>query len=327
MNLNDRFNKLRENLKLDPQERLRAEVFHNRLGELLIAAGVAKRTRLQGSLARKTMLPPLKDIDKIIELVDDLRDLLTGPNGPRKAMGMIRDALAPHLPGVSFEIKKHALGISVPGESFAFDAVPAFNPEDGSRWIVIADTEDEAWEPSNTYVLIDTIAARNQLCDGKFIHQVRMIKQACRQAGLAELLPGLHIETFAYAAILKSIDHSDAVAKALRAGADMLGSPYSDPTGVDQISDRLDARNIATSKSTMQRVANEAERAIVAARAGDEGGAATIWSDIFGDAFPRPNAGDRSYLEHLHRGGAVLPSASTPRTPTTRAWRCPGSGW
>jgi hypothetical protein len=58
MNLNDRFETLDDNLKLDPAERARAVTAHNHLTAVLVADRVAKRTRLQGSFARKTMLPP-----------------------------------------------------------------------------------------------------------------------------------------------------------------------------------------------------------------------------------------------------------------------------
>ena len=42
--------------------------------------------------------PKLKDIDKVVELVDDLSDSLKKPGGSRQAMSLIKDALAPHLP-------------------------------------------------------------------------------------------------------------------------------------------------------------------------------------------------------------------------------------
>lgn len=324
MKLNERFDDLHENLKLDRLERKRAETVHNRLGDLLVKAGVAKRTRLQGSFARKTMLAPLHDIDKIVELVDELSDVLSGPDGPRRAMHMIRDALAPHLPGARFELKKHALAITLPDEGFGFDAVPAFNPEDGSGWIVIADTEDRDWEPSNTYLLIDTIARRNQECDGRFVHQVRMVKQAVRTVGLDDVLPGLHSESFAYNAIKETMPHAEAVAAAFAVAAQSLGRTYTDPTGADAISERLEAHDVDKAQDGMQRLADSAAEAQRLAAAGDEDGAARIWADIFGDLFPRPKQVEQDYLAGLY-GGAGLDASGTAsnerRTPRTRPWR------
>ncbi|MCY4104337.1 MAG: nucleotidyltransferase [bacterium] len=324
MNLKQRFDVLDDNIKLSNAVRKEAQDVHNRLGDLVVDAGVAKRTRLQGSFARHTMLgPKLRDIDKVVELDDELWDALNCAGGPQKAISLIHDALAPHLPGTRFEVKKHALAITLPGKEFNFDAVPAFNPEDGSNWIYIADTEDDRWEPSNSYILIDTITVRNQQCDGKFVRQVRMVKQAVHNAGLSDVLPGLHVETFTYYAVSAAVDHADAVAATLAIGAQLLGGTYSDPTGTDQISARLSAAAVARAKSGMQHLAGRAAEAQRLAADGKETAAAHIWVEIFGDPFPHPRADEKSRLQSLNTGaGAAATGATAARhTPITRAWR------
>ena len=324
MNLKERFGALNDNLKLNPEVRERAEKVHNHLGDLLVKAGVAKRTRLQGSLARHTMRgPKLHDIDKVVELHDSWREALLSPGGPQKAISLVRDALAPHLPGARFETKKHACAIALPGDGFNFDAVPAFNSEDGTGWIHIADTDDDRWEPSSTYILIGAIAARNQACDGRFVRQVRMAKQAVHEAGLSDLLPGLHIETFAYQAITSAVDHAQGVATTLSIGAQLLGGTYTDPTGTDRISDRLPPADVAAAKGEMVRLAGQAAEAQRLAATGSETAAAHIWADIFGQPFPRPGNGEKSFLQGLHTGAGIGATGATAarRTPTTRAWR------
>jgi len=321
MNLSESFDALDDNLKLDPAERDRAIEAHNRLGDLLVAAGVAKRTRLQGSFARKTMLPPLKDIDKVIELVDTFKEILAGPGGPEKAMLIIQEILEEEMPGVTFEVKQHALGIVVPGDGFDFDAVPAFNEEDGTGWIKIADIDDDDWEPSNTYLLIDTIADRNEACEGRFVRQVRMVKQAVKIAGID--IPGLHVEAFAYDAVTTEMDHSAAVTATLSWAASALQGAYTDPTGVDRLDERLDSIQKGQARAGFQRLADLATKAQRLAGDGDEDGAALIWRDIFGDPFPKPDTA-KDFLQQLHGGsgitsiGTVTPSVSTPKT---RAWR------
>lgn len=324
MNLKQRFDALDDNIKLSDSVREQAQKAHNHLGDLVVAAGVAKRTRLQGSFARHTMLgPKLRDIDKVVELDDKWWDDLKDAGGPQKAISLIRDALAPHLPGARFEAKKHALAITLPDNGFNFDAVPAFNPKDGSDWIYIADTEADRWEPSNTYILIDTIAARNQECDGKFVRQVRMAKQAVRNAGLSDVLPGLHVETFTYYAVTTAVDHADAVAATLAMGAQLLGRPYDDPTGEDRISDRLSEAAVARAKSGMEHLASCAAKAQRLAAEGKEIAAAHIWAEIFGEPFPHPGADEKASLQSLNTGAAAAATGATAarRTPTTRAWR------
>lgn len=324
MNLKERFDALDENLKLDPAIRRQAEQSHNQLGNLLVRAGVAKQTRLQGSLARHTVRgPELHDIDKVVELADSLLETLAEPGGSQKAISIIHDVLVPDLPGATFASKKHALAITLPGNGFNFDAVPAFNPEDSTGWIHIADIDDERWEPSNTYILIDTVVARNQACDGRFVRQVRMAKQAVHQAGLSDLLPGLHIESFAYAAVATTVDHAKAVAATLLVGSQLLGCIYTDPTGADQISDRLAPADIAAAKAGMLSLAELATEAQRLAAAGDETASTRVWADIFGKPFPRPENGEKRFLQSLYAGAGVATTGAITagRTPTTRAWR------
>lgn len=104
MDLHQRFEVLDENLKLDPVERKRAIAVHHSISDRLLEAGLAKRTRLQGSFARKTMLPPLHDIDMVIELADWLQNLLATPDGPEQAMKLIRAVLKPRFPGARFAV-------------------------------------------------------------------------------------------------------------------------------------------------------------------------------------------------------------------------------
>ena len=324
MNLKQRFDALDDNIKLSDSVREQAQKVHNHLGDLVVAAGVAKRTRLQGSFARHTMLgPKLRDIDKVVELDDSWQASLKGPGGSQKAISLVQDTLAPHLPRAKFETKKHALAITLPGNGFNFDAVPAFNPEDSSGRIEIADTEDDRWEPSNTYILIDTIRARNQQCDGMFVHQVRMVKQAVRIAGLSDVLPGLHVETFTYYAVTTAADHADAVTDTLAKGVELLGAGYYDPTGTDPIFTRLSPTAVAAAKDGLQRLSGQAAEAQRLAALGNELAAAHIWAQIFGEPFPHPGADETASLQSLNTGvGAAATGATAARrTPTTRAWR------
>jgi hypothetical protein len=321
MTLKERFEALDTNLKLDDGARSAAIEAHNKLNDLLVDAGIAKRTRLQGSFARKTMLPPLHDIDKVIELVDSLAEELKTAGGPLKAFELIRDVIADAEPGATFKVKKHAVGIVLPGQDFDFDAVPAFSDETSdTKWIEIADTEDDAWEASNTYELISTISTRNQDCEGLFVRQVRMVKQAAKAAGVD--LPGLHLETFAYNAITTKMSHPVAVEAALATAAQMLLGDYTEPTGVDTISARLTDTERAVAQLAMSKLATRAAEASKLAADGQEDAAARIWSEILGDPFPAPD--DTETLRGLNRGlglGTTGLLTTQHHTPRTRPWR------
>ncbi len=95
VNLNQRFGALDDNLKIDAEQLKRARDLHRQIGDYLIEAGIATGSRLQGSLARSTMEPPLHDIDKVIEINPSLADELAGQDGPERAMAIIRNADRP----------------------------------------------------------------------------------------------------------------------------------------------------------------------------------------------------------------------------------------
>lgn len=319
MNLAQRFAAADDNLKLDPDEHKRAIDAHNRLGAVLVRAGIAKRTRLQGSFVRKTMLPPLHDVDKVIELDESLRDEMEGSAvGPRWVMDLISQAVAPEFPDATFEVKKHSLGITLHESGLDFDAVPAFTEEDRSGWIKIADTAAMAWKPSNTYQLIDTISARNQACDGRFVHQVRMAKRVVSVAGVSDSLPGLHVETFCYHAITETVSHPDAVLASLQKAVELLGTSYCDPTGADQISDRLQSHQVAKASAVLAQLAARAAEAVACA-VKDERAAALLWTELLGDVFPSPADEEQEVLRRLYAAPALLAPAAARATPT-RAW-------
>lgn len=326
MTVQDGFGHLLDNLKLDPDEVKRARAVHNELSDLLIAKGVAVRTRLQGSFARKTMLRPLKDVDKIIELRTEHEGLLREPGGTEAAFAMIRDAVQSKFPMAWFEPKRHALCIHLPDCPFDFDAVPAFNtPATDTGMIEIANTDDDTWDESNTYILIAAVQKRNDDCSGAFIHQVRMAKQAFKTHGVK--IPGLHIETFAYRAVTTKTDHPAAVLAILDKAVAMLAGDYMDLTDFDRISDKVDESERITARATLTRVAADARRAVDLAAEGDEHGACTIWRNVFGDNFPMPGpAPAKQGISNLFKGGSVLGGVTTAVRPSnpanpTRSWR------
>src|SRR5437870_13221021 len=110
-----------ESLKLDPKERAAAEKCHNEVSELLRSVGLIVCAFLQGSFARKTMIRPLRDIDKIVVLAPRLRALT-----PDQVMDAIQRVLAARYPDVTFRRTRHALQVDFGPTTFYFDIVPAW---------------------------------------------------------------------------------------------------------------------------------------------------------------------------------------------------------
>lgn len=58
------FDRLDEALRLDRGELAEARAFHDQITQQLKELGLIRDAFLQGSLARKTMVAPLRDVDK-----------------------------------------------------------------------------------------------------------------------------------------------------------------------------------------------------------------------------------------------------------------------
>lgn len=318
------FDEFDENLKLDPEERRAAEKLHNEITELLKEAGLIILAFLQGSFARKTMIAPLRDIDKVVILAASMEGL-----SPDEVMTRIQNVLAAQYPDATFERSRHALKVDFGEESFYFDTVPAWETTTDDDDVLIANRDTGNWDRSNTRELIRTVAERNQETGGLFIHQVRMGKQAIANL-LDGLIPGLHVESWAYDVINEALAHDEAAARILEAGADLLGGQYYEPTGVDMISERLKPDVIAAAKPVIEKAARDARTAVKLAKNGDHDGAIAVWHQIFGDEFPAPAAQDEeATLRRSFTGGSVTPAgtisataAGSQKAQPVRPWRC-----
>lgn len=317
------FDKFDDNLKLDPAERARAEAIHNEITALLIAKRLIVQAFLQGSFRRKTMIAPLRDVDKVVVLHPDLEGLDLD-----KVMDRLEEVLRVAFPNALFHRTRHSLQIDFGADSFSFDTVPAWESTTDDDDVCIANRETSGWERSNTRQLIRVVAERNQDTDGVWIHQVRMAKQVVKHL-LDGIIPGLHIESWAYLAIADKVPHDEALTRILEEGADLLGSRYTEPTGVDVISDRLKPDVIAIAKQVLGQTARRAREARSLTESGDHNEAIRIWRELCGDCFPEAQAQDAATaLSRAFHGGAVTTSGTISTSQQgvqanvpTRSWR------
>jgi Second Messenger Oligonucleotide or Dinucleotide Synthetase domain len=319
----DAFEEYDENLKLDPEERPAAEKVHNEVTDLLIDKGLIVTAFLQGSFRRKTMIAPLRDIDKIVVLHPDLVGLAAD-----EVMDRIEAELRNAYTHAIFTRTRHALQIDFGAATFSFDTVPAWESDTDDDDVLIANRDTGGWDRSNTRELIRVIADRNLATGGVWIHQVRMAKQVVKYL-LDGIVPGLHIESWAFIAVGDKVAHDEALAQILECGASHIGGTYTEPTGVDMISARLKPDVVATALPVLMEAARRAREARNLSLAGDHGEAIRIWHDLCGDCFPEPAAQDAATaLGRAFQGGAVTSMGTVTtsqmgfqRSQPTRSWR------
>jgi hypothetical protein len=319
-------------IALDSQQRKRAQERHLKVTEVLVSAGVAASTFLQGSFARKTMRRPLKDVDVVVLLPDAFAEQLPAPFGPGKAFELFKQPLrdAFRETGVQFDVTARpgkALQVVFADCDFTFDLVAAF-PVAGSEDVLIADRDERRWEPSNTRTLKRLIGERNVATGGVFVHQVRMVKELKAQHPELETICGLVVESLTYRAVTRKVAAPDAIAATLRFAATAVLGPVFDPTGVDDLAAGWSRQQRQTFAVVFAAAADRAEEALRLQRAGDEPAAVEAWRALLGEEFP--SAPKQSAAQAL-RGLAAGSVTSTGRvTPTqagvqvqrpTRSWR------
>ncbi|MGW0702129.1 SMODS domain-containing nucleotidyltransferase [Streptomyces sp. NPDC002867] len=324
------FDAFDEELNLDARERMSAQERHNDITDLLVSAGLAIGTFLQGSFARKTMLKPLKDVDMVIRMHPRLKEILRRPGGPAHAMHLIREALADEYPEAQFDVDDapaHALQVTFPDLDFTFDLVPALD-EDAGEIVYIADRENDIWEWCNTRTLNRITSTRNQATGGRFVHQVRMLKSYKKDHAILGDTCGLLWEALAYDAVTGPLEHSQALAVTLAHAAQAVTRPVLDPTGVDDLTADW---TIAQRTAYATALATAARRAAEARRLEEDGqhaAAIEIWHDLLGTPFPAAETQSAADALRALAAGSITstgravpsPRGQQPSRPV-RSWR------
>lgn len=329
----DAFKAFDKKLKLDPAVTQQARDVAADLEQCLSDAGLLQSRLLQGSFGRKTMRPPLKDVDMVVVLPDALAEHPATPGMSEWAMDKFRRAIvaANVVPGVAFDVEEthaHALQLTIPGLDFTVDLVPAFeteSPDDG--WLYIADREKDQWtKRSDVRRLRDKVAARNQHCGGVWVNQVRQAKQSLdRDAEVNGLVCGLLVESVAYEAVTKKMAPQQAMVATFTTAVDKLTGPY---TGLAQ--DDLTGKWSGVERAHVLRFFEGHRRKAVEAvrleRAGDPVAAVHLWRDVFGHLFPQTDVGFTERLKTISQvGGAVtsdgLLTTAAGNARPSRPWR------
>ena len=319
---NEAFERFDDALKLDPAQRIQAEKIHNEITAILQEAGLIVSAFLQGSFARKTMIAPLRDVVKVVILDPSLSGLT-----PDEVMDRIERCLGKPYPDVRFDRTRHSLQIDFGEDTFYFDTVPSWESTTDDDDICIANRDTYGWQRSNSRELMRMVAKRNSDTGGLFIHQVRMGKQAIKEL-VDGIVPGLHVESWAYIEITEAIAFDEAVTLILEAGARLLGGNYTEPTGVDTISARLKPEIIAEAKPVLAEAARRAHEARALTAAGDHNEAIRIWRSMLGDCFPEPEEqDDATALRNAFHGGTVTSEGAVSSTGAGRQVARPTRSW
>jgi hypothetical protein len=319
-------------LNLDPREREWAQRRHREITEVLVAAGLATSTFLQGSFARKTMLKPLKDVDMVIVLAEVHRHRWFGPGkgGPAAAMAAIRQAISVRWPAARFDVDQraaHALQVQFPDCAFTFDLVPAFEDLGSAEDVFIADRKLDRWEPSNTRTLGRLIRERNVATSGAFVHQARMGKSYKSNQPALEKLCGLVIESLWYVAITVRMSHPIATVSAFEHAAAAVLGEVLDPTGVEDLAKEWSPAERLLLSHTFEIAAKRGREALRLADDGEHQAAIEIWFEVFGEPFPAPSTQSAAQALGALTAGSVTSAGRAVTSMHGAQVNRPGRSW
>jgi hypothetical protein len=317
-------------ISLDIRERDRAQARHREVSDCLIEAAIAQSTFLQGSFSRKTMRRPLKDVDIVVVLPAHFWPELE--QQPAKALDLFKQPLRNRFRGiVRFDVHDHpakALQVIFDDCPFTFDLVAGFEDPRGGEDVFIANRETGAWDRSNSRTLRRVIAERNQETNGRFVHQVRMVKEFKAQHPELEELCGLACESLTYAAVTREMQHAGAIGTTLRYAASAVMGPVMDPTGVDDLTVKWRFEQRVSFAAVFRSGADRAEEALGLDADGSPVASIDVWCSILGEDFPAASPQSESEALRYLAGGSVT---STGRATSTlrgaqplrpaRAWR------
>lgn len=314
--VSEAFSELDEQLKLSPDTHAEAKRIREELEETLKAAGLEVSSLIQGSYGRKTMRPPLKDVDLVVLACDAAGKNSNGEWDIEAYVRRVKVAICEsgRFPGVRFDdggVSKRPLQLSLPDINFTVDVVPA--RESGSPgWLLLGDRVEGTWDyPSDVRVLLQKVSARNQQCGGKWVRQVRMAKSALTgDSRVKDLVSGFLIESAAYDVVLTSTTHPRAVAAILAQLASVSRGEY---TGLGQ-NDLTDGWSSDDRRHVIEffnERAQSAQHAVRAEERGDEEEAIRLWKLSLGSSFPAPSQSFFDTLADVNTvGGGLTPAGA-----------------
>ncbi|POX38011.1 nucleotidyltransferase [Streptomyces sp. Ru73] len=280
-------------LALEPGRYERARRRHRQITAALKNAGLIESSCLQGSFARKTRIAPLDDVGMVMVFHRRFARLVKRPGGASDAMAMLCDAVTEAFPGSRFgddDRTSRALQITFPDLDVTFGLTPAL-ADPRCTDLLTADWERDSWERSTVRTLNRVIGRHDHATDGRFVHQVRMLKALRTAHPALRETRGLLWEALAYEAVSGPRQHTDAIATALAHAAEAVSGPVLDPTGTQDLTEDWTADLRSARAEVLAALAAQAAEARRRERDGDHAGAIRIWHGVFGDPFPATAAG------------------------------------
>lgn len=239
-----------------------------------IAFGCSVDTLFGGSVAKKTYIDGLSDVDSLFIFPDD-RDML--PHNLLKKIEKILNS----KPGKSVEVSTGNLAVTITYNNGPdIQIIPAIQNDEH---IQIPNFEDGTWSEIDPVKFSKVLTKRNQECQGKLIPTIKLAKAINSNLPERLQLSGYHIESLAVAAFK---DYSGAKTTAsmlplfFEKASKLVLKPITDKTGqsvhVDEYLGKANSEQRQTASHTLLRLYKRMLNA-------SDARSRELWLDLFGE--------------------------------------------
>lgn len=279
--INQSFDQLRRALTPDPARAKRAQGVANHVrDQLRHHLDGLRETFLTGSVARKTAIRPLDDVDVFVVLDPAIH---TRSTTPHETLRLLQRALKKALPqSVELRFQTRSIGLRYSGNDIRLDLVPAL--PDGERY-TIPDRERDAWINTAPRAQKALLNAADQRIGGQLRPLIRLAKCARRHRFAA--LRSYHLEVMAWSAFTAPPGaYADGFTALLGHLAETVIQRIPDPTHQGGPRLALDHADRLDLQRRIREAHASAQRALDHAAAGRLEKAHAQWRHVFGGAWP-----------------------------------------
>lgn len=324
MQVSTAFDRLQTAVNASPDQLATARERRDKFTEAFASEGDTTGSFLSGSLARRTMIDPIHDVDFVVlyeasEHPDwggpgsSAEDALSYVGGRvNRLLGSTNGTVAKlvRLARVRNHVVKCFVDDPDDDDPFHVDLLPAIRQDNGR--LLIPEKLSMNWIEADPEDLIERVAKRQTAWD-QFVPMVRLLKRWNRDVAKTEM-KSLTTEVLAYSCIpdwytTDDTDYRpDALSAFFTAAVVAIDEPICDPAGIcGEIQPDLDTGAV---KRVLQDASDAAYLALAAQRRGDDHPAICQWRKVFGDLMPAPPEGCGKPATGV---GAAATAAVTPR--------------
>lgn len=285
--VDDAFSNCKSALETTTTEDTFASKKHKDIREHVEASWELDDHFLTGSYRRHTKTKKLKDVDMFVVLKAGGEQAVMRQQHPSVVLAALEKILEERYDDVTVDGFACTVRFGSDDEVASFDVVPAFKRKGGGY--EIPDADRSRWIATNPKVHHEQSTAKNDLCSGRFVPFVKMIKGINREAG-EPISPSFLLEAMAHGLVDDQFGrYQDEIVWFLASAAEQITANWADPAGIGpDVNGTMSASERAAAAQALAGWQAVAEEAVYLEDTGSEREAVEKWRELFGYRMPKP---------------------------------------